>query len=203
MVNSDPGLAIGPDTFQGVDYRGTVQVNTEADDDYLGVVFSYQSNARFYAIIWKQNDQSYWWPDPFRAKAKAGLQLKLINSRTGPGPTLRNAIWHSDNTDNEVRLLWHDANGTGWRDFIPYTFYVTHRPKVGYIRVVIKTGDKVVADSGKVIDSTLKGGKLGVFAFSQENIIYSQLNYNCNETIPWDYYEVRNEKNVVNKRFRR
>lgn len=38
----------------------------------------------------------------------------------------------------------------------------------------------MVADSGVVIDTTMRGGRLGVFCFSQENIIWSNLRYRCN-----------------------
>jgi Thrombospondin C-terminal region. len=38
----------------------------------------------------------------------------------------------------------------------------------------------MVADSGNIYDSTLKGGRLGVFCFSQEMIIWSDLVYRCN-----------------------
>lgn len=40
----------------------------------------------------------------------------------------------------------------------------------------------MVADSGVVIDTTMRGGRLGVFCFSQENIIWSNLRYRCNGT---------------------
>lgn len=42
----------------------------------------------------------------------------------------------------------------------------------------------MVADSGNIYDSTLKGGKLGVFCFSQEMIIWSDLVYRCNGKWP-------------------
>ncbi|MEQ2162447.1 Thrombospondin-3a, partial [Goodea atripinnis] len=41
-------------------------------------------------------------------------------------------------------------------------------------------GRDMVADSGVVIDTTMRGGRLGVFCFSQENIIWSNLRYRCN-----------------------
>ena len=42
----------------------------------------------------------------------------------------------------------------------------------------------MVADSGNLFDSTLKGGRLGVFCFSQEAIIWSDLVYRCNKAVP-------------------
>lgn len=41
-------------------------------------------------------------------------------------------------------------------------------------------GTELVADSGVTIDTTMRGGRLGVFCFSQENIIWSNLKYRCN-----------------------
>ena len=41
-LNSDAGLAVGFTKFGGVDYEGTMFVNTNADDDYIGFIFSYQ-----------------------------------------------------------------------------------------------------------------------------------------------------------------
>ena len=49
-------------------------------------------------------------------------------------------------------------------------------------------GQEVVADSGNVIDKTLKGGRLGVLCFSQEQLIWSDLSYNCRERLPQEVY---------------
>lgn len=40
-----------------------------------------------------------------------------------------------------------------------------------------------MADSGVTIDTTMRGGRLGVFCFSQENIIWSNLKYRCNGNV--------------------
>ena len=51
-------------------------------------------------------------------------------------------------------------------------------------------GQKVVADSGNKFDDTLKGGgRLGVFAFSQEQLIWSDLAYSCQEKLPQEVYD--------------
>lgn len=47
-------------------------------------------------------------------------------------------------------------------------------------RVKLYEGPQLVADSGVIIDTSMRGGRLGVFCFSQENIIWSNLQYRCN-----------------------
>ncbi|RWS06105.1 thrombospondin-4-like protein, partial [Leptotrombidium deliense] len=119
--NSDPGMAVGIEhSFGGVDFEGTFFIDTTIDDDYVGFVFSYQDNRHFYSVMWKKNYQTYWQPTPFRAVADPGIQLKLINSNTGPGKMLRNSMWHTGNTTNQVTLLWKDPRNVGWKERVPY-----------------------------------------------------------------------------------
>lgn len=79
-----------------------------------------------------------------------------------------------------MTLLWKDPRNVGWREKTAYRWQLLHRPKIGLIRLKIFEHDRLVSDSGNVYDNTLKVGRLGVYCFSQEMIIWSNLKYRCN-----------------------
>ncbi|XKL67531.1 hypothetical protein PGB90_003022 [Kerria lacca] len=188
-MNSDPGLAVGYDAFGGVDFEGTFYVDTETDDDYIGFVFSYQSNSKFYAVMWKKNSQVYWQASPFRAYAEPGIHIKRVISATGPGQTLRNALWHTNDVDDQTKILWKDPKNIGWKEKVAYRWLLLHRPHIGLIRLRIFDGDNVISDSENIFDHTFRGGRLGVMCFSQEMIIWSRLIYRCNDKVPKLVYD--------------
>ncbi|CAG5867788.1 unnamed protein product [Menidia menidia] len=126
----------GYTAFSGVDFEGTFHVNTVTDDDYAGFIFGYQDSSSFYVAV---------------------------KSKSGPGEHLRNSLWHTGDTNDQVRLLWKDPRNVGWKDKVSYRWYLQHRPQVGYIRARFYEGTELVADSGVTIDTTMRGGRLGVF----------------------------------------
>lgn len=76
----------------------------------------------------------------------------------------------------ELKLFGHLAT-RNLKDIFYYCFVLRV-----LFRVRFYEGSELVADSGVTIDTTMRGGRLGVFCFSQENIIWSNLKYRCNGT---------------------
>lgn len=64
--------------------------------------YSYHDNHKFYTVMWKKATQTYWEATPFRAVAEPGIQLKVVDSSTGPGQMMRNSLWHTGDTPDQV-----------------------------------------------------------------------------------------------------
>lgn len=106
---------MGSDTFTHVEFNGTFHVANGTDNDYAGIVFNYQSNRRFIVVGWKMGLEEYWDRSPFVATAQPGIQVKIVTSATGPGTRLRNSLWHTGDTANEVcseTVHWNSINNT-------------------------------------------------------------------------------------------
>ncbi|CAB3984478.1 cartilage oligomeric matrix, partial [Paramuricea clavata] len=181
LENSDPGLAVGYQSFSNLDYTGTFYVDTERDNDFIGIVFGYQSSSKFYTAMWKKSGQIYWDRKPFFATSATGLTIKAVQSKTGPGPELRNALWSSETINkDQVKVLWQDMNKIGWKGKTAYRWQLKHRPQTGLIRLRISNGTENIIDSGRIIDQAYKGGRVGVMVFSQEKVIWSNVVWECN-----------------------
>ena len=60
--------------------------------------------------------------------------LQVVDSSTGPGENLRDALWETGNTMNQTHLLWYD-NGPKWAAGVAYRWRILHDPDSGRIRV--------------------------------------------------------------------
>lgn len=69
LKNSNPGVVVGKNSFGSADFEGTIYVDTDNDDDYIGFVFGFQSDQKFYIVMWKKTNQTYREELPFKAIA--------------------------------------------------------------------------------------------------------------------------------------
>ena len=73
----------------------------------------------------------------------------------------------------------------GWEFDHAYRYQIIHKPDQNLIHVKLWEESSLLLDTGDVIDSsnaTLKGGRIGVFCMSQEDITWSALTYRSVET---------------------
>ena len=68
----------GRTRYGPVDYSGTLYVKGKDGSDYIGVVFGYQSNRKFYVAMWRRENLNY--ADSNINAGIKGLQLKVTLS---------------------------------------------------------------------------------------------------------------------------
>ena len=78
-LNSRAAVAIGKDRLSAVDFSGTIFVETDSDDDFVGFVFSFQDNSNFY-VVYSAKDSNVGNQGPWR--------IVRVASETGPSTAL-------------------------------------------------------------------------------------------------------------------
>ena len=91
------------------------------------------------------------------------------------------ALAKNYNVTGQTKIIWTDPKKRGWKAKVPYKFSLQHRPKSGKIRLEMYEASTKLFDTGDIFDKGLAGGRVGVFTFSQERAIWSQLKYICKE----------------------
>ena len=116
------------------------------------------------------------------------MEFVRVRSNTGPeGTTMSEAIQNVQNgdIDGQAKLLWSSnkdlaAPPKRWEHNKRYEFSIYHCPKDDIIQVkVFLDGDNIL-DTGEVKDNdglSLKGGRLGVYVDSQENVKWEHISY--------------------------
>ncbi|KAI0208334.1 Thrombospondin-2, partial [Lamellibrachia satsuma] len=168
-----PVMLIGPTAYDALNFTGTWFVESDQGSGYIGFVFGYQTNRKFYVVLWRRTNINYG-GSAYRAGIK-GVQIKLVNSVTGPGDDLAKALWHSADSTNQASLLWHDPSMLGWQHRTAYRWHLSWRPTRGLIRLRVFDVNQTLMDSGDLYDTTISGGRLGVFVFNQTRVTWSNL----------------------------
>ncbi|XP_052067581.1 uncharacterized protein LOC127706896 isoform X1 [Mytilus californianus] len=172
-----PVMLIGQQTYGSMKYSGTVYVPSDKGDNYIGIVFGYVNNRKFYLLSWKPTNYNFE-TTTFQTGVK-GLNLKVVNSNTGPGQTLAYALWHSSTTVNQDTVLWHDGNMTRWSNYTSYKWFLWHYTDLNKIRFQLYDVNSLLADSGDIYDTSITGGRVGVYQFGQESVLWSDLKVQC------------------------
>ena len=69
---------LGKQSYSEVEYTGVLHINSDRGIDYVGIVFGYQSNKRFYILQWKHQNMNYG-NDSYLVGTR-GIQLKVSDT---------------------------------------------------------------------------------------------------------------------------
>tara|TARA_B110000046_G_scaffold68674_1_gene76715 strand:+ start:3568 stop:6837 length:3270 start_codon:yes stop_codon:yes gene_type:complete len=178
-----PSMFVGPDTLINVHISGKFRVNTNADDDYIGFVFGYQTpvnfgwmgtpgfnnpntaDLEFYLFDWKKNYQNY-----SNYVAQEGFSLNKVDGNFyGTIPTVFPSFWsHTTSASFDV-LQTQYSNTAGWASYTTYDFdlyYASTRA------VILIDSDTVFNEPG-----CFEPGRFGFYGFSQSGALYWDFNY--------------------------
>jgi hypothetical protein len=164
-VNGDPTVFHNNTNSQGVALKGTIQVGSTTDDDFIGFVLGFDSGdfasagADFILIDWKQGDQANTCPSG--STGNAGLAISRV---TGVGDF--NAFWcHNSPVDELARA--NTLGSTGWVEGQEYEFDLIFNPT--QIRVFVDGTEELN------ITGTFENGAFGFYNQSQDNVTYAGL----------------------------
>jgi len=177
-VNGQPSFFVTTKDYINVTIMGTIEVDTNNDDDMIGVVVGYQNpnsapatnTALDYEMVlfdWKQASQSFSGVTSFE-----GITLGYLNGNMNTDNDDKDYFWIHENqttvpTTGSFNLLLSDYTYAGWKDKTQYSFRIIHTTNAVRVRI----------NNQLVIDQTVTaaGGKVGFYNNSQENVIYGNV----------------------------
>ncbi|KAJ8298967.1 hypothetical protein KUTeg_023027 [Tegillarca granosa] len=194
-TTSKPVALIVDRYFDNVVYTGTTYAADDSCYGYIGFIFGYQSSKRYYLVSWRHRHLNIDGEAGVR-----GVQLRLVNSYYLPSTTTyAKSLFYSNDVTSYTKLLWQDPNLKGWECRVSYRWFLYHSPSIGFInilkhagiflnnynfRVVVKgENESLIADSNYLYDTAINGGRLGVFAFNQSGVTWSNLKTECHDRL--------------------
>ena len=125
-------------------------------------------------------------------------QLKRVDSYNHSKKDVHIALRKHVTVEYQTKVLWSADDKTGkyswwclsthlcyflggWQNGTAYKIKMLHRPELRLIRIKMWRGEKRIFDTGNIIDSgdfdNLRGGRIGVYSDSQEQVTWSALSY--------------------------
>jgi opacity protein-like surface antigen len=178
-INNNPTFFVSPTNFIDTTIRGSIEVQTTSDDDFIGFVFGFNgpvangNDMNFVLFDWKQLNQS---------GSLEGFALSRVNGTItdyDPG------FWqHNDSPEFDV-LATDYGTTKGWADNTVYNFtilYQTSRIKIDIAGGAFGTGATIFDVAGSFPD-----GRFGFYNYSQSAVRYAGLTEDAtpvNPTVP-------------------
>jgi hypothetical protein len=174
-INGNPTYFLSPEIYKYGTFKGSFQVKTNSDDDWIGFVFGYKNDYDYYLIDWKKGNQS---------PARKGW---VLSNYFGGTP-----VWGHESY-NPGETVFFKNYGDGW---IAYTSYdiVLEIAEAGYIRVKVKKSSEPDSKYQTIVtqqfDSSkgVPSGKIGFYNFSQANVYYNNFNATNLKTLSCSKY---------------
>ena len=95
-----------------------------------------------------------------------------------PSCSLHQAFFQANDVPGQTKIIWANTN-EHWNPNTEYEFSLKHRPRTGIINFQIKEGGSNIVDSGDIQVDVSSGGRVGVFAYGQDDCFWSDLFYSC------------------------
>lgn len=179
-INGQPTWFLSPDDFINVIIQGSIEVNTNIDDDLVGFVFGYQNPigvmanpastyTKSFFFDWKQGTQVYQ-----GMTSNEGFALFEVDGLYNYTQPFFNDYWQRVNTPL-MTIIDTDYGNNGWNNFQQYDFQLKY------------TSDSIVIwiDGTRIFeeDGCFEPGKFGFYNFSQSFVTYSNFSY----TMEYDF----------------
>ncbi len=185
-VNGDPTFYVSEQDYHDVTIRGTFQVDTSSDDDFIGFVFGYQSPIDeeghdediydTFVLSWKGYDQEisggHFGPEGF---VLSHLDGQVTSSDYGE------LLWGHAETDVHRVLDTHFEHGRGWRHRTYYPFELTYTSEE---IVIIIGGEEIFRLDAADSPVAFEPGRFGFYNYSQRDVVYGEFDAQSAEEQP-------------------
>ena len=169
-INGDPTFYVSPDEYIDITLRGTLTVEANSDDDYIGFVLGYKSP------LGKEDDPLdfllFDWKSLAQDNCEEGFALARVKGKLAA----EEGLWDRKESDRFKVLAKDYGDGKGWRYKKSYRFEVIYQKD----RVRISIDGKLLFD----VKGAFQSGRFGFYNYSQEGIRYSDFSVTQGKPAP-------------------